>query len=163
MNSSTKSNMYSVARDTVLVEYAAYVQPVTTPCSFLFCVVCARTPSSAVIEALSSSAQALGYQKAACFFVSTLRDSAERLGPPDLFRLIEGIDPLVLIAADKEAAEELGQAYRDAQGPHLFERDKYQRILGRDAVVFSSFEALLEKPEDKQKAWSLLKKLPKIG
>ena len=158
MNYSAKSNMFSVARDTVLQKYAAQVQPAATPCSFLFCVVCSQAPSEAAASALAASAQALGYAQAGCFFVICYG-----LDPKQLFELVEGIDPLTLVVADKDAANALGQAYRTAQGPRTLQLNRHQCVLGREAIVFSSFEAMLAKPDTKQKAWALLKKLPKLS
>lgn len=158
MNSAAKSNMFSVARESVLQEYAAHVRALVSPCSFLFCVVCSCEPSDTAATALANSAQALGYEKAGCFFVI-----ANDLSPKELFCLVEGIDPLALVVADKTAAQALGEAYRTAQGSRTFELDKFQCVMGRQAVVFASFENMLAKPETKQAAWALLKKLPKIG
>ena len=176
VNFSAKSNMYSVARDTVLDRYARHVElaggsaDAFTP---LFCVVSQTPLGENAKKALASSAQALGYGAQGCFFVIIAPHGCDALNAKQLFSLIEGIDPLALVAADKDATRALEQAYRvaqeaiyrgqDAKEPHRFQLspNAYTRILGRDAVTFSSFEAMLAKPDLKQKAWALLKKLPK--
>ena len=176
MNFSAKSNMYSVARDAVLERYACHVEPASgsadtsTP---LFCVVSQAPLGENAKKALASSAQALGYGVQGCFFVVIAPNGRDALDAKQLFSLIEGIDPLALVAADKDAVRALEQAYRvaqeaiyrgqDAKELHRFQlsSNAYTRILGRDAVTFSSFEAMLAKPDLKQKAWALLKKLPK--
>ena len=176
VNFSAKSNMYSVARDTVLDRYARHVElaggsaDAFTP---LFCVVSKAPLGENAKKALASSAQALGYGAQGCFFVVITPNDCDSLDPKQLFSLIEGIDPLALVAADKDAVRALEQAYRvaqeaiyrgqDAKELHRFQLspNAYTRILGRDAVTFSSFEAMLAKPDLKQKAWALLKKLPK--
>ena len=75
-----------------------------------------------------------------------------------LFLLLEGVDPLVVVAADAEAARALGAAYR--QDVPL---DGACRLFGRDAVAFKSFESMLGDVQSKQAAWALLKRLPKFG
>ena len=53
--------------------------------------------------------------------------------------------------------KENSSAKRFALAPNMF-----TRILGRNAVTFSSFESMLSTPNDKQRAWALLKKLPRM-
>lgn len=71
--------------------------------------------------------------------------------------LVEGLDPLCIIIADRASAATFSQAYGkrcplDAAG----------RALGRSVVAFTSFAGLLETPADKQRAWALLKALPRF-
>ena len=183
MNSSAKSNMFSVARETVLATFANHLYTASLPGesipkgeaadTLLFCVVAQVRLGAEAIKALSNSAAALGYGQNACFFIA-LESNGETLAPKQLFSLIEGIDPLALVAADSAAMRALEQAYRIAQdvifkgkenssakrfslAPNMF-----TRILGRNAVTFSSFESMLSTPNDKQRAWALLKKLPRM-
>ena len=103
--------------------------------------------------ALESSARALGYGEGACTFV-TVRDLEENA----LFVLVEGIDPVCIMATDGKAAALLGQAYKCS-----VPSGKPTRLLGRTCVAFLDFEQMLENDADKQIAWALLKKLPKFG
>ena len=75
-----------------------------------------------------------------------------------LFVLLEGLDPLCLVAADGKTAALLGQAYRCS-----VPTGDACRLFGRTAVSFIDFESLLQTPQDKQIAWALLKKLPKLN
>ncbi|MEG0476528.1 MAG: hypothetical protein RR572_02510 [Raoultibacter sp.] len=71
-----------------------------------------------------------------------------------LFEAIEGIDPLLLVATDKQATEALGHAYHQE-----IPCDKHTRLFGRTTCAFTSFSTLLTEKETKQKAWKLLKTL----
>ena len=75
-----------------------------------------------------------------------------------LFLLLEGLDPLIVVAAGAEAARALGAAYRQE-----VPLDGACRLFGRDAVAFKSFEHMLDDAQSKQAAWALLKKLPRFG
>ena len=72
--------------------------------------------------------------------------------------LVEGLDPLCLIATDSTAAAALGRAYR-CEVP----LGKPGRAFGRSVVAFRDFDAMLDDGQDKQIAWALLKKLPRFG
>ena len=104
-------------------------------------------------KALDSSLAALGYGHDACTFVVP-----GDLDQQALFVLIEGLDPICIVAADGKSAALLGQAYHLA-----VPSGKATRPLGRTAVSFLDFESLLKTPQDKQIAWALLKKLPRFG
>ena len=69
-----------------------------------------------------------------------------------------GESALCLVATDAEASALLAQAYR-----HDVEPDAACRLMGRSVVAFRDLAALMNTPEDKQRAWALLKKLPKIN
>lgn len=71
--------------------------------------------------------------------------------------LVEGLDPLCVIIADRASAAAFSQAY----GKHC-SLDAAGRALGRSVVAFTSFAGLLETPADKQRAWALLKALPRF-
>ena len=155
--------MFSVARESVLSCYASFVQPASANCNYLFAVVSSEPLGDAARTALASSAEALGYGKAGCFFIHTIGADRRTLEPKEVFELIEGIDPLALVVADKNAALTLSHAYRTAEGPRVLDPLKVQAILGRDSVVFDSFEGMLTTLDAKQRAWALLKKLPRLG
>lgn len=90
---------------------------------------------------------------------ATDADDVPRLSDPQaLFLLIEGLDPLFLVVCDDAAAHQLEAAY----GAELA-RDAANRLFGRDAVVFRNLSALMGTPRDKQRAWALLKSLPRNG
>ncbi len=125
--------------------------------SALVCVVSTQDLADPAQSALKSAAEALGYGPKPCVFV-TIQKTDEKLDAQALFLLIEGLDPRCIIAADEHAARTLAGAYRckvPLQAP--------SRALGRTVVAFSSFSAMLSDEREKQKAWQLLKKLPKFG
>lgn len=135
-----------------------------------FGVISANPLNAEATRALLNSARKLGYGKNPCFFCSlriasgqiapanyTEAQAAEAcssLSPSDLFEIIEGLDPIVLVAADSEATRALSEAYRTEVAPLA-----RSRVLGRATVAFRSFEAMLAAPQDKQIAWALLKRL----
>lgn len=79
------------------------------------------------------------------------------LDAKSLFRIVEGIDPLCVVATDAAATSALSNAYRQQMPP-----EAHCRLLGRDAVAFCLFEDMLKESDSKQKAWALLKKLPRL-
>ena len=77
-----------------------------------------------------------------------------KLGAEDVRTIVEGLDPVALVACDAFAAETLSAAYRT---PVTLDADN--RLMGRTAVIFQDFEGMMNTPADKQRAWALLKKL----
>lgn len=77
------------------------------------------------------------------------------LDPVAIFSLVEGLDPLVVVALDATAASLLGATYKQ---DILLERAG--QLFGRPLVAFSDFASHLANPDAKQRAWRLLKTLP---
>lgn len=113
-----------------------------------------------VRNALEKSLEAFGYAAQSCAYVSLVPRSASGAGdgapldPQALFVLVEGLDPLFVIAVDSAATDALGRAYRTSFSP-----DGPIRVFGRPSAAFNSLETLLQTPEGKQKAWRILKSL----
>lgn len=143
-------NKYEVALDETWELFGQYMSGTRAG---LCCVISSEPLSEAAAKALDSSLAALGYGHDTCTYVvpSDLDQQA-------LFVLIEGLDPICIVASDGKSTALLGQAYRLA-----VPSGKTARLLGRTAVSFLDFESLLQTPQDKQIAWALLKKLPKFG
>lgn len=170
MKFSENDNIYEFNALNVLDMYADFVEG-TPECMVG---VCASEPlSGEARKALTASCDKL--ELGACAWVhvnaassagvttSSAADTADptintaatsSLPPADLFKLIEGLDPLVLIAADEAAAHALGEAYGCA-----ILLDKRNRVFGRTCVAFRNFENMLADPDTKQRAWALLKQL----
>lgn len=121
--------------------------------SALVCVASGNGSSERSRAALNSAMASLGYGSGACTFAAV-----EGLDDQALFLLVEGLDPLCLIATDSTAAAALGRAYR-CKVP----LGKPGRAFGRSVVAFRDFDAMLDDGQDKQIAWALLKKLPRFG
>lgn len=119
----------------------------------LVCVASGSALSERSRAALNSAMASLGYGSGACTFAAV-----EGLDDQALFLLVEGLDPLCLIATDSTAAAALGRAYR-CEVP----LGKPGRAFGRSVVAFRDFDAMLDDGQDKQIAWALLKKLPRFG
>lgn len=142
--------MFEVTGESVLTLYGANVTG--TPLSALM--VASETPlGEAALEALEKSAASLDFGSAPlALLVAESPDG--KLGAEDVRTIVEGLDPVALIATDAFAAELLSAAYRTP-----LTLDAPNRLLGRTALIFEDFEALMETPETKQKAWALLKQL----
>ena len=174
MKKPLNSNMYAISAEGTWTHFSEHLSGV---CAGLWCVVSTQELNELAKNALEKSAAALGYKQDACtYFVlkskqarknegeflgegstAPSNENASTLSDKDIVLCIEAADPLCLLATDAEAASTLSRAYEQN-----FFINTPTRILGRCALAFTNFEALLEKPEDKQKAWKLLKKLPKL-
>ena len=113
-------------------------------------------PDDASHTAVENSLRALGYGSDTCTYVAT--DTPLTLDATALFTLIEGLDPLCIIVLDRKAADLLALAYRTELHVHTA-----LRIFGRTVIAFDNFAAMMTTAEDKQRAWALLKKLPKLS
>ena len=109
-------------------------------------------------HALEASARRCVYEpkQIAWCVLSAPENAAETASmQPDALRAtIEALDPLVLILADKAAAEAASRAYN---APIALESET--RLLGRPCRAFVNFALLLGDEQGKQKAWSCLKSL----
>ena len=101
--------------------------------------------------AIEKSLVAFGHDPESCSFAR-----CGELDPQATFLLIEGIDPLYVIATDREASALLAKAYRTD-----YPLDSPIRVAGRPGVAFTDLASLMTTPESKQKAWKLLKSLPR--
>lgn len=145
-----KSNIYEVTGESVLMLYASHLTG--APTSTLL--VLSGTPLGEVaFDALEKSAASLEFGTAplAC---ATLETDEGKLGAEDVRTIVEGLDPVALVATDAHAAEALSAAYRT---PVTLDADN--RLLGRTAIIFQDFEGMMSTPADKQRAWALLKNL----
>ena len=110
---STKSNIYEANGSLVWDLYADYV---SGPHSTLACAIGSREASEAARHALESSMAALGYGGALAFVTLDVDDIP--LGDVDLFTLVEGIDPLAIVATDAAAAAEPLRQTRHLEHDH---------------------------------------------
>ena len=150
MKKSANGNMYEVALDEAWELFDEHLDGAR---SALVCVVGGSSPSTRSRAALDSAMASLGYGSAACTFATT-----EGLDDQALFLLIEGLDPLCLIAIDNAGAQALGRAFK-CEVP----LGEPCRAFGRSVVTCHNFDAMLDDGQDKQIAWALLKKLPRFG
>lgn len=142
--------MFEVTGESVLVLYGSHITG--TPASALL--VLSETPlGDAAQSALEKSATSLEFGAAPLAVVTAETDEG-KLGAEDVRTIIEGLDPVALVAADAFAAELLSAAYRTP-----VTLDAPNRLLGRTTIIFEDFEALMKTADDKQRAWALLKKL----
>lgn len=147
---SVKSNMFEVTGESVLALYSSHV---TGAAASTLLVLSETALSEAAFEALKKSAASLEFGTAplAC---AVVKADEGKLGAEDVRTIVEGLDPVALVATDAGAAEALSAAYRT---PVTLDADN--RLLGRTAVIFQDFEGMMGTSADKQRAWALLKKL----
>lgn len=118
-----------------------------------FCVVSTGEVSAAARDALRNSARALGYSSKDMAFVRLTNGA---LTTPQLFELIEGLDPLAMVVCDLNAQQVLEQAYRTS-----LPNNDCARLLGKPCCCFANFDAMLGSEQTKQQAWAILKLLPR--
>ena len=152
---SVNGNMYEVTLNETWDLFGAHLDGAHAA---LVCVLSAKPLEERGCTALRSSADALGYGRDACTFIALVAGDGILLDEQALFLLMEGLDPVCLVAADNDAAEALGRAYRCS-----VETGKANHVFGRTCIAFRDFDAMLDDGQDKQIAWALLKKLPKFG
>lgn len=116
-------------------------------------VVYTRPLESAAQKALESSAKALGYGTDACTYIN-----CAELDESSLMAALEGVDPVVMVVCDADAARAIEKSY----GCTL-PLGTPARVFGRSTVTFKDFGALMATDESKQRAWALLRQLPKFG
>jgi hypothetical protein len=150
------SNMYETTLDSVWALFENYLDGERQG----LIVILSSTPlGDQARKALQSSFSRLGYGKLACTFVGLQpADAGLSLSSKDLLTLIEGLDPSILVVTDAEAATLCGKSYA-----RELPLDQRSRLYGREIRAFSSFESMIAASESKQKAWALLKSLPKLS
>jgi hypothetical protein len=104
-------------------------------------------PSDAAKNALEKSFAAIGFDAGVCTYAQI-----DDLMPDEIFALVEGIDPLALVACDAKAAALYGHAVRQEFPPM-----RRIRVFGREARAFPQLNAMLEQEADRQAVWHLLK------
>lgn len=154
-----QSNIYGAGAASIFELFGDYVEGDAGRAAL---VLASKRPSNASLIALDKSLAAFGYG-ADAFSIATIKPldaSVEGgdipLDPQALFLLVEGLDPLLLICADAEAISLACLAYHSQ-----FEQDAPARVFGRPAVMFRNLDDLMGSDAGKQKAWKLLKSLPR--
>lgn len=152
VNTSADSNIYEFNAARALETFAAYAEG--TPNATLV-VVSERALGTEARNALASSAERLGFGRAGILWVVCEPEVANApLSTAGLQELLVACDPLAFTATDARAATLLGDAFGVTCS-----LDSAGRLEGRNAVAFTDFEGMLSAPEDKQRAWALLKRL----
>ncbi len=152
----TKNNPYSYSRRFVLEKYA---DRISHSSAGLFVAVSrsAITPASEL--ALTKTAESLGYGSDGVTFVSLMpaAEASSQLAPQDLFELLEGLDPICIIACDVESSSACAACYR----VDLPDRSRI-KSLGRTICAFDDLEALVSDSARKRNAWAILRTIPRF-
>lgn len=152
-----------------------YVAPQSAECLFLS--FSETELSKTAKSALTKTAESFGIPAKKCLFATctsasdnhsnnaccSSSDSScaneDTLSEKDIFAIVEGLDPKMLIICDNTTCELALAAYTSKTYTPVLPLEKRARLFGRRCVAFSSFESLLDSPENKQRAWSALKTL----
>lgn len=153
MKISAKSNIYEVTAESIFEAYAPFVQRPASGQGCLTVAVSNEPLSDVARNALEKSFQSLGCGARTCAFATRYAEGME-MGGQELLSIVEGLDPLCLVVADTACIDVLSQGYRAAIEP-----DAVGKLLGRPTAAFANFEAMMQTPPEKQRAWALLKKL----
>lgn len=141
-----QGNIYAHARDGVLAAQADRISGGETGLAMVIF----TEPLTEVAEnALEKSFSAIGFAPEACTYAQV-----EGLSPEEVFDMVEGIDPLVLVATDEMAAMLYSKAVRQDFPPL-----RRQRVFGREARAFPHINDMMQAEADKQTVWHLLKSL----
>ena len=157
----SKSNMYSASADEIWGLFADYVEG--NPDGGAVTLSTEPLPSEAR-NALEKSLAAFGYGDDALAYATLLPHGADAdsgaamLDPQAEFLLIEGLDPICLIACDERAIASLEATYRTT-----CKRDAGVRVFGRPCVLLRDIADMLKTDQGKQRVWALLKTLPRIN
>lgn len=155
VNYSVNSNMYEVNATDVLEAYGEFIDG--SPRAVVLAISRRPLPPRAA-DALRASCASFGYDaEAIAWLTLESTDAAFKdmlLGAPETMNIVEGLDPLIMVAADEDSVEALRTAYhRDIP------LNAATRLLGRPLAAFRDFPAMLKDERTKQEAWSSLKQL----
>ena len=141
-----EGNIYAQARNHVLQEHASRMRGST---SGLVLVVFTEPLTDVAENALEKSFEAIGFGTE-CTTYADLTG----LSPEEAFALVEGVDPLALVATDETAAQLCAQAVRQPFPPSC-----KLRLFGREARAFANLNGMFGSEAGKQTVWHLLKSL----
>lgn len=150
MKKGANSNIYNFTANSVLDIYGAFIEA-TPDCMVI--TLSAKPCSAPARDAVQKSIDHLGFSSNACAW-AVLEASGITLGEKEIRTIIEGLDPIALIALDVESAKLLGKAYRCK-----IALDAASRVFGRTTAAFRNFTKMLDDPDSKQRAWAVLKEL----
>lgn len=140
----SKGNIYAYAREQA---FRSYSDRLSGSPEGLVLVIFTTPPTDVAKDALEKSFEAIGFGQQACAFADL-----SGLAPGDAFDVVEGVDPIALVAADEAAAALYAQAVRKP-----FPMLRPVRVFGREARAFAKLNAMFETDADKQAVWRLLK------
>ena len=158
-----RGNIFEAGTASVADLFASYIERASETRNSIVLTLSTIALGQAPRNAVEKSFAALGYAGDIHTYATmlphdTTPSEGVMLDPQAVFLLVEGLDPLFVIAADHTASQTLGAAYRTEYAP-----DSAIRVFGRPAVAFANLDELLETDAGKQKAWRLFKSIPKRG
>lgn len=143
--------MFMVTAENVLAIYAPFIEGNPTQTAMA---ISSAPLSQEARDALAKSVAALGYGEGSLTYICKTSADGFEASAGDVLTMVEGLDPLCLIATDAAAATVVGDAFR-CEVPS----DAFSRVRGRSTVAFAALEPMLANADGKQTVWALLKKL----
>lgn len=140
------TNIYAYARERIMDEQG---ERITGNPSGVVLAVFTEPPGDAARNALDKSFQRLEFGAGACTFADL-----SGLAAGDVFDIVEGMDPLLLVATDEAAASSCADALRTP-----FPLERQARVSGREARAFRNLNAMFGTERDRQLVWHLLKSM----
>lgn len=154
----SRSNIFEAGAAEVPQLFGDYIEAESLGGQCVVLALSAQKLDAKTRNAIEKSLVALGFGEESCTYATAWpSNSASDATPLDaraLFLLVEGLDPLCIIAADQQSSGLLNAAYRTE-----FPLDSTVRIFGRPSAVFANLSTLLDTDAGKQKAWALFKTL----
>ncbi len=149
-------SLYEQARLAQIARFPGSISEDTTAAA---CFVSAEPLPSPAHDALRASLEARGYAARDLIYV-TLRTHEDGHGaaaatPAELYALLEALDPLCIVLADRESTEAASMGYNA-----LLPFEARAQLLGRACRCFEDFSALIATEAGKRRAWAALKGLP---
>ena len=160
MTSRNTSTMYEASLNETWNSFAAHLSGNRLG---TFAVLSTRPLPERARTACDKSCEALGYGPGGTVFAHLEADGADAtdapaaLDPKALFALVEGLDPLCVVCADRPCAEALSACYRTP-----IPLGELKALFGRPSVAFDDLDSLLGPDAGKQEAWAALKQIPKF-
>lgn len=153
MNNSVNSNIYDYNARQILDRFQDHV--IGDPNSTVL-VISTNDVNDLVEKAIDNSVRRLGLEDGPSTWVKLAGNGkdASEIDPEDLLTIIEGMDPVVLIALDAKSSDALSRTYRQE-----LKLDDMNSIRGRRSAIFKDFPKMLEDDSQKQIAWAVLKRL----
>lgn len=116
----------------------------------LICVISSQALPETTSAALTKSFAAIGYGEEPCTYLTLSDDIDDK----QLFSIVEGLDPIIVVIADSNAIELCQKAWRQPIPVHA-----QAKAFGRKARAFSDLNAWVADDKNKQRVWGLLKSL----
>ena len=148
-------SLYEQARLAQIARYPGLISDDKTAAA---CIVSASPLPSPAHDALRAALEARGYAPRDLTYLTLCahdEHDAATATPAELYALLEALDPLCVVLADRASVEAASAGYNAA-----LPLEARAQLLGRACRCFEDFSALIATEAGKRRAWAALKGLP---